>query len=576
MEKKEFEKSMKTFLEAGVHFGHKSNIWNPNMKKYVFIKRNGVHIIDLQKTVLLFDKAYNYVKNICANGGKILFVGTKKQAKVIIDEEVPETGHYYISNRWIGGLLTNNKTIRKSIDRLKELNDFLEDEEKQKSYLKKQILKLRKERDRLKMNFQGVLHMDKLPDLIFIVDAFHEKNCVQEAKIMGIPTCAMVDTNSDPSGIDLVIPSNDDAIRSINFFVTNIVKAIKEGEKIFKKNQQIEDLAEDYDRIKKSEKKQKENKKEIKENPTETVKPEDNANKENNKPTMNNKENSSDNAVKVSDIKELRELTNIGMMECKKALVEAKGDKEKAIKILKEKGLAIIAKRKDKSANEGVVFVKAEKGQGWIVKVNCETDFVAKSESFQGLVEQIGEHFVQKGTDFLKDEEFSKVLNETIAQTKEKIEIKDPLHLASETGIISHYLHSNKKIGVLIELVAQDATQKEALEGNEKIQSFAKDLAMQVAAMNPVAISLEDISEELREEQKGIFLKQLEKEKKDPNILDKIIEGKVTKYFSEQCLLEMESIKEDKKKVKDLVREISEQEKVPFKIKQFKRFQIGG
>ncbi|GFO12042.1 elongation factor ts, partial [Plakobranchus ocellatus] len=176
----------------------------------------------------------------------------------------------------------------------------------------------------------------------------------------------MVDTNSDPSNIDLVIPSNDDAIRSINFFVTNIIKAIKEGEKIFKKNQQIEGLAEDYDRVKKDEEKQKNEeakKAEVLDKPPPKNAEAASAKKAGeDKAIMDNKAN----AIKVSDIKELRELTNIGMMECKKALVEAKGDKEKAIKILKEKGLAIIAKRKDKSANEGVVFVHAENNQGWM------------------------------------------------------------------------------------------------------------------------------------------------------------------------------------------------------------------
>ncbi len=574
---------MKVFLEAGVHFGHKSNIWNPNMKKYVFMKRNGVHIIDLQKTVLLFEKAYNYIKNVSASGGKILFVGTKKQAKIIIEEEVAKHNYYYMANRWVGGLLTNNKVIRKSIDRLKELNAFLENEEEQKRYLKKQIFKLKKERDRLHANFQGIVHMDKLPDLIFIIDVFYEKNCVQEAKIMGIPTCAMVDTNSDPRDIDLVIPSNDDAIRSISFFVSNIIKAIKEGEEIFKKNKQMEDLVHNYDLLKKNEDPEEKSPTESSpESPSEknAAKAQKNQPQKNqpqkNQPQKNEKSQSPENAssVKLSDIKELRELTNIGMMECKKALVAAKGDKEKAIKILKEKGMEIIAKRKDKQANEGIVFVQAKGNQGWMFKASCETDFVAKSASFNELVANLGEGFLARGGEFLKSEEFRKALNEKIAQTKEKIEINDPIHLACENGFIASYLHSNKKIGVLLAITTKEGS-GEKLADNEAIRAFAKDLAMQVAAMNPLAVSLEEIDEKTMEEQKAIFLKQLEKDKKDPAILEKIVTGKVRKYFSQQCLLEMESIKEDKKTIKSIVNDLARESGLELEIKEFHRLQIG-
>ena len=556
LEQKEFEKSMKTFLEAGVHFGHKNNIWNPNMKKYVFMKRNGVHIIDLQKTVLLFEKAYNYVKNVSASGGKVLFVGTKKQAKIIIEEEVAKNNYYYLSNHWVGGLLTNNKVIQKSINRLKELNAFFENEEEQKKYLKKQIFKLKKKRDRLQANFKGIINMEKLPDLIFIIDAFYEKNCVQEAKIMGITTCAMVDTNSDPRDIDLVIPSNDDAIRSISFFVTNIIKAIKEGEEIFKKNKEIEDLAINYDLLKKGEAGDDKMKK-----TTDT----DNQNE------ANKEKNAS--KVKLSDIKELRELTNIGMMECKKALVEAQGNKEKAIKILKEKGLEVIAKRKDKAANEGVVFIHEKGNEGWMLKASCETDFVANSKAFDELVSTMGENFIEQGESFLKSENFGKTLNEKIAQTKEKIEIKDPIHIISENGFITSYLHSNKKIGVLVEITTIEKD-VEKLKSNESIKIFAKDLAMQVAAMDPLAVSLEEVDEKMIDEQKNIFLKQLEKDKKDPKILEKIIKGKVNKYFSDQCLLEMESVKENKKTIKEIVKSLSKKTNLEFKIKQFKRLQI--
>ncbi len=592
MEQKEFEKSMKSFLEAGVHFGHKSNIWNPNMKPYVFMKRHGVHIIDLKKTVLLFDKAYNYVKNVTASGGKILFVGTKKQARGILEEQVSGTDHYYMTSRWIGGLLTNNRVVKKSLERLNELVEFFENEEEQKKYLKKQILQFKKEKDKLMGNFKGILKMDKLPDLIFVVDAFNEKNCINEAKIMNIPICAMVDTNSDPTGIDLVIPSNDDAIRSISFFVSNIVKATKEGEEIYKKNKKVEDMALNYTNLKNdslgdeaassSEAVSNEKETEQKEvSQKETIQKRENeredkqTDKVEDKVETQEKEEKSVEKVNLADIKELRELTNIGMMECKKALIEAKGDKEKAIKILKEKGLSIVSKRKDKATNEGGIFVKEESDRGWIVKVSCETDFVANSEGFVKFLEKTGAALVAKGEGFISEEDYKKDLNEIIAQTKEKIEVSEPSVLTSEAGVIICYLHSNKKIGVLVELAANSAADKEKLSQNQAIQTFGKDVAMQIAAMNPLAVSLDNIDEKVREEQKEIFKKQMEGEGKDPSLIDKIVAGKVNKYFSEQCLVEMESVKEDKKTIKSLVKDLSDKAGVPFSIKRFIRLSIG-
>jgi small subunit ribosomal protein S2 len=223
---------MKDLLEAGVHFGHKSASWNPHMKKYIFMKRKGVHIIDLQKTLRLVEEAYRYVKNVVANGGSVLFVGTKKQAKACVKEHAARCGQYSIAKRWIGGLLTNFDTVKKSCNKLIELTKLLEDPNESSAYSKKELILFTKKRDKLENTFGGVKTMKKLPQLLFVVDAGVEEIAILEAKKMHIPIVSLVDTNSNPENIDVVIPGNDDAIRAINLFVSYIAEAVIEGKEM--------------------------------------------------------------------------------------------------------------------------------------------------------------------------------------------------------------------------------------------------------------------------------------------------------------------------------------------------------
>jgi small subunit ribosomal protein S2 len=220
---------MKDLLEAGVHFGHKSSSWDPRMKRYIFMKRKGVHIIDLQKTLSLAEEAHNYIKNEVANGKRVLFVGTKKQARQSIEENALASSQYYISQRWIGGLLTNFKTVRQSLAKLKQLDTLLNNPEESARYSKKMLINKTKERDKLLVTFGGIREMKKLPDILFVVDAFHEAIAIAEARRMGIPVVALVDTNSNPDIVDVVIPGNDDAIRSISLFIGYIASAVNEG-----------------------------------------------------------------------------------------------------------------------------------------------------------------------------------------------------------------------------------------------------------------------------------------------------------------------------------------------------------
>ena len=220
--------SIKQLLEAGVHFGHHTRRWNPKMAEYIFTERNGIYIIDLQKTVKKFDEAYMFVRELAANGGNILFIGTKKQAADAIKEEALRCGMYYVNVRWPGGMMTNFSTIKRSIGRLNELNKMQEDGVFE-MLPKKEVASKQKEIFDLERSYGGIKTMQQLPDAVFVVDPRKEKNAVMEAKKLGIPVIAIVDTNCDPDDADYVIPGNDDAIRAIRLISSVIANAVIEG-----------------------------------------------------------------------------------------------------------------------------------------------------------------------------------------------------------------------------------------------------------------------------------------------------------------------------------------------------------
>ena len=220
--------SMKQLLEAGVHFGHQTLRWNPKMAKYIFTERNGIYIIDLQKTVKKLDEAYNFVRDIAAEGGDILFVGTKKQAQESVREEAVRCGMHYVNARWLGGMLTNFRTIRRRIDRMEQINKMREDGTFE-MLPKKEVAKLELELEKLEKFLGGVKTMDKLPKAMFIVDPRKERIAVSEARKLNIPIVAIVDTNCDPDEIDYVIPGNDDAIRAVKLIAGAMADAVLEG-----------------------------------------------------------------------------------------------------------------------------------------------------------------------------------------------------------------------------------------------------------------------------------------------------------------------------------------------------------
>ena len=220
--------SMKELLEAGVHFGHQTKRWNPKMKEYIFGERNGIYIVDLQKTLKLFKDAMRYVGEMAAQGKTVLFVGTKRQAQEAIAEEATRAGQFYVNQRWLGGLLTNIATVQRSIKRLKEL-DSMATENAYEGRAKKEVGRLERERKHLQQNLAGIKDMNGLPDLLFVIDSNKESIAVKEARKLGIPVVAVVDTNCDPDEVDYVIPGNDDALRAIRLFTTKISEAVIEG-----------------------------------------------------------------------------------------------------------------------------------------------------------------------------------------------------------------------------------------------------------------------------------------------------------------------------------------------------------
>jgi len=225
--------TMKNLLEAGVHFGHQTSRWNPKMRPYIFGARNGIYIIDLQQTVKMFRDAYNFVRDRTADGGQILFVGTKTQAQDAIREEAERCGGYYVNARWLGGMLTNFQTIKQSIDRLRKLDESLEDPQMLDALTKKETQGLRRERDKLLSSLGGIRNMRKLPDMLFVIDPKKEEIAVKEANKLGIPVVGVVDTNCDPDMIEFKIPGNDDAIRAIRLFCAAIAEAVIDGRNVY-------------------------------------------------------------------------------------------------------------------------------------------------------------------------------------------------------------------------------------------------------------------------------------------------------------------------------------------------------
>ena len=372
---------MKELLEAGVHFGHQTKRWNPKMKKFIFGKRNGIYIIDLQKTLKQFKDAAKFVTELAASGKNLLFVGTKRQAQDAIYEEANRCGMFYVNTRWLGGTLTNFSTIRKSIHRLKEIEGVLAQEDNE-NLTKKERLRLEREKEKLQKNLTGIKEMDELPDALFVIDPKQEYIAVKEANILGIPVVAVVDTNCDPDVIDHVIPGNDDAIRAIRLFASRIADSVLEGLHAHEERRPTKlppwkiarELGALPDRRRRGR----------------VVKP----------------------SFQLSAISLRNQLTadssevpmEIRRNYSRSARRNRRGDDglqagarggfrrlRGSQKILRKKGLAATARKADRAASEGLVVARVTPKAAVLLEVNCETDFVARTSDFRDFTEALAD-----------------------------------------------------------------------------------------------------------------------------------------------------------------------------------------
>ena len=369
--------TMKQLLDSGTHFGHQTRRWNPKMKRFIFTDRNGIYIIDLQQTLTYIDKAYEFVKETVAHGGSIMFVGTKKQAQESIAEEATRVGMPYVNQRWLGGMLTNFSTVHKRLQRLKEL-EAMEQTGGFEGRTKKEILMLTREKNKLERSLGGIRDMQKVPSAVWVVDTNKEHIAVGEARKLGIPVIAILDTNCDPDLVDYPIPGNDDAIRSAALLTKVVASAVAEGLQARAGRRQGRGQARGRGRRAAGRmgagaagRRHRFGADGDVPGPT---------------PTPNRRPRKAEMAnYTAADVKRLRELTGAGMLDSKNALVEADGDFDKAVELLRIKGAKDVGKRAERATAEGLVAAK----DGALIELNSETDFVAKNAEFQAVADQI-------------------------------------------------------------------------------------------------------------------------------------------------------------------------------------------
>ena len=593
---------MKDLLESGVHFGHQTRRWDPKMAPYIFTERNGIHIIDLQKTLSKLNEAADAMATLVRDGGYVLFVGTKKQAQASIRDAAEGCGMFYVTNRWLGGTLTNFETIKKSINRLHRL-ERMEADGTTYQITKKERLVLSREREKLERNVGGIKNMKRLPDALFIVDPKREAIAVAEARKVNIPIFAIVDTNCDPTLIDHVVPGNDDAIRAIklfsNVFKQSVIEGAEEAGRMLDNadgeyvegsssfsagsdnfaDESGDSVASPFEKdadkklssdshIKYDEKYGEDSSssdaaassEEAKEEPAKEEKKEE-------KPMG---------AISAADVKALRDKTAAGMMDCKKALTETGGDMEAAEKILKEKGLSDAAKRVHRATKEGVVAIKENDSAVVVAEVYCETDFVARNDVFQKFADQVAEYILGESKEVKSADDFSAEFTETfkgtISTLGENITIGRISKIAKKDGsAVSTYIHGGGNIGVAVSFDLSDG----AAADKDEFKAYARDVAMQVASMNPVALNRDGVPESVIEEQKDILRKQAEETGKPADIIEKMLTGQINKFFKDITLVDQTFVKDNKKTITQLTEEVGKSVGADITIAAYIRYMVG-
>ena len=612
--------TMRDLLETGVHFGHHTRRWDPRMKSYIFGVRNNIHILDLQQTVPLLHRALQAVRDTVARGGRVLFVGTKRQAAETIAETASQSGQYFVNHRWLGGMLTNWKTISGSIKRLRELEEQLAQDGI--GLTKKELLGLTRQRDKLEQALGGIKEMGGLPDIMVIIDTNKEAIAIAEANTLGIPVVAILDSNSNPNGVDYPIPGNDDAMRAITLYCDLISGAILDG-------LQQEATASGKDLG------------EAVEAPVEPALEETAAaasveavsaeaapgsgrratrgvtgtgpgschnrsragGRRANRPNRGlsragtighgrrrtpalaqmwiDELEGKTMAVTASMVKELREKSGAGMMDCKKALNETDGDVDAAVDWLRKKGLAAAAKKSGRVAAEGLIGAVTEGVRGALVEVNSETDFVARNEDFQGFVSSLARLTLDSdgqvdalmamdfpGTGRKVDEE----LTHNIATIGENMTVRRAATQSVGAGTVVSYVHNATaaglgKIGVLVAL--------ESTGDADQLTALGKQIAMHIAATAPASVSVDDLDPALVERERAVLSDQARASGKPEEIIAKMVEGRLRKYYEEAVLLEQVFVIDNETKVGKVVENAAADIGAPVKIAGFSRLVLG-
>ena len=518
--------SMRELLEAGVHFGHQTRRWNPKMRRFIFTERGGIYIIDLQQTLALIEEAHAFARNIAERGGSVLFVGTKKQSQDSVAEEAARVGMPYVNHRWLGGLLTNWRTISERISRLHDLRRLRDDGQLELLPSKERISMIA-ELEKLEVNLGGVADMKSLPDAVFVVDLRKEQLAVREARRLGLPIIALVDTNCDPDDADFIIPGNDDAIRSCSLVVRTIASAIEAGKtKVTAEEMAAPAPAPEAPAAA-----------EAVEEPAAPAEAEAEAwGRGRDRARARRRRGLRDargcrarsrgrgggpvteqTQIPATLVKELRDLTGAGMMDAKRALVEKDGDLEAARQLLREQGLAQAGKRAGRETSEGVVVARVDGSRGAMVAVGCETEPVSGNEEFQAFAQHLLDLVWTEGSDAADSLEEERV--ELVAKLGENVVVVGAeRYEAAEDEVVADYIHPPaRKIGVLLRAKATP--------------ELARMLAMHIAAARPQYLTRDEIPEHEIAEERAVYEKLPEVESKPEDVRPKIVEGMLAKRF---------------------------------------------
>ena len=493
---------MRELLEAGVHFGHQTRRWNPKMRRYIFGERGGIYLIDLTKTLELLEEAHEFARNIAERNGTVLFVGTKKQAQNAVAENATRVGMPYVSNRWLGGLLTNWRTISERIAYLHDLRRLKADG--QLDLLpSKERLGMEADLVKLEANLGGVADMKRQPDAVFVIDLKKELLAVRETHRLGVPVIGLVDTNADPDEAEYVIPGNDDAIRSCDLVARVVADGIAAGRSKVTTTEMAAPAAAAPAA-------------EAEDDPAGARGRRARARARGGR--RRGRRDRMSTTISASQVKELRDATGAGMMDCKRALLETEGDLDAARTLLRERGMASAGKRAGRETTEGMVGYIVDAGVGSILGIGCETEPVSKSDEFQEFAIKVLRAVHADGPGAVESFEDERI--ELIAKLGENIVLVGAERFdAPEGHVLAGYAHPPaNKIGVLVELDG----------GSEEL---GRQLAMHISFAAPEWTTRDDVPADVLAAERSVYMNTEEVQSKPEAAREKIVDGMLNKRF---------------------------------------------